>query len=133
MGWILAHSRGSALSLYYTVTAIVAGGLVGLFFLAFLCAKAGESAAIFGVVVSLVVMVWATLTGDHGSFVNLGRWNFPWHDYMIGAVGHVTLFVAGFAFSMIFPGPPLSDPGLTLWGWRKKQHAVSQAERPLLS
>ncbi len=32
----LAHTQGSALSLYYTITAIVAGGLAGLFLLAFL-------------------------------------------------------------------------------------------------
>jgi solute:Na+ symporter, SSS family len=37
----LSTTQGSALALYYTATAIVAGGLAGLFLLAFLCRRAG--------------------------------------------------------------------------------------------
>ena len=122
-GWGLAHSHGSALSLYYTVTAIVAGGLAGLFLLAFLCARAGSAAAQAGVIACLAVTTWATLTADGGKIVDWGRWNFPWHDYMIGAVGHVVLFAVGLLFSVLVPGPELSDPGLTLWGWLRKKTA----------
>ena len=34
--------------------------------------------------------------------LDLGRFNFPWHDYMIGAIGNVVLFVVGYAASRIF-------------------------------
>ena len=45
---------------------------------------------------------WATLTLGAKPLVNLGRFNFPWHDYMIGAVGNVVLFVVGYAASLLF-------------------------------
>src|SRR5580704_3462212 len=58
----LSHSQGTALSLYYTITAIVAGGLAGLFLLAFLFARATRKGAIAGIVANLIFTVWAILT-----------------------------------------------------------------------
>jgi SSS family solute:Na+ symporter len=120
-GWLLDHSHGSALSLYYTVSAIVAGGLAGLFLLAFLWARAGRVAAQVAVVASLAATAWATLTADGGKMVDLGNWNFPWHPYMIGALSNIVLLAVGFLCSLIFPGPMLSDQNLTLWGWLRKK------------
>jgi SSS family solute:Na+ symporter len=114
----LAHSHGSALSLYYTITAIVAGGLAGLFLLAFLVQRATREGAIVGVLANLVFTMWATLSKD-GKLVDLGRFNFTWHDYMIGAIGHVVLFFFGFLFSYLLPGTPLAQD-LTLKGWRQR-------------
>jgi SSS family solute:Na+ symporter len=119
----LAHSHGSALSLYYTITAIVAGGLAGLFLLAFLVRRATRQGAITGIVASLIFTIWATLTKD-GKLVDLGRFNFTWHDYMIGAIGHVILFVFGIFFSYLLPGTPLA-PSLTLQGWRRRKEALA--------
>jgi SSS family solute:Na+ symporter len=116
MGWGIAHSHGSVLSLYFTVTAIFAGGLAGLFLLAFLCARAGRAAAQAGVIASLTITTWATLTAGGGR-VDWGRWNFPWHDYMIGAIGHIALFAVGLMYSVIAPTPEPADPRLTLRGW----------------
>ncbi len=128
----LASSRGSALSLYYTVTAIVAGGLAGLFLLAFLVPRATRAGAVTGIVASLVVTVWATAT-QGGKMVDLGRWNFPWHDYMIGAVGHVVLLVVGIAASYAFPGKPLASE-LTWQGWqRRKRAGMIQPEPQVVS
>jgi SSS family solute:Na+ symporter len=112
----LAHSHGGALSLYYTITAIVAGGLAGLFLLAFLVQRATREGAIAGILADLIFTMWATLSKD-GKLVDLGRFNFTWHDYMIGAIGHVVLFLFGFLFSYLLPGTPLAQD-LTLKGWR---------------
>ena len=112
----LAHTQGGALSLYYTITAIVAGGLAGLFLLAFLFRRATRRGAIAGIVANLIFTLWATLT-EGGKLLNLGHFNFSWHDYMIGAVGHVVLLVTGIVFSLILPDTSPSDPQLTLWGW----------------
>jgi SSS family solute:Na+ symporter len=112
----LAHSHGGALSLYYTITAIVAGGLAGLFLLAFLVQRATREGAIAGILANLIFTMWATLSKD-GKLVDLGRFNFTWHDYMIGAIGHVVLFLFGFLFSYLLPGTPLAQD-LTLIGWR---------------
>lgn len=113
----LAHSQGSALALYYTVTAIVAGGLAGLFLLAFLFPRATPAAAMGGIVASLAFTAYATLTLG-GKSLDLGRWNFPWHDYMIGAVGHVVLLAVGAAIALARPATVASE--LTWAGWRAR-------------
>jgi solute:Na+ symporter, SSS family len=115
----LAHTQGSALSLYYTITAVVAGGLAGLFLLAFLMPRATREGAVTGLIVSLIFTAWATFT-EGGKVFDLGRWNFPWHDYMIGAIGHVILLIIGAAASLLLPGSPLARD-LTWQGWRRQQ------------
>ncbi|MFZ0760424.1 MAG: sodium:solute symporter, partial [Candidatus Sulfotelmatobacter sp.] len=85
----LGHTQGTALALWYTISAIVAGGLAGLFLLGFLSTRANRHGAYLGIAASLLFTAWATLTLDGGRIVNLGKYNFPLHDFMIGAVGHV--------------------------------------------
>ena len=121
----LAHSQGSALSLYYTITAVVAGGLAGLFLLAFLMPRATKTGAITGIVFSLIFTTWGTLTLG-GKTLNLGRWNFPWHDYMIGAIGHVVLLITGIAASLLLPGIAQATD-LTWHGWQRTRHARAAA------
>ena len=124
----LAHSQGSALSLYYTITAIVAGGLAGLFLLAFLMPRATRTGAIAGVIANLLFTGYATLT-QGGKIVDLGRWNWPWHDYMIGALGHLVLLAVGVAASLLLPGAPIASH-LTWHGWRAKTAAGAVPTQP---
>jgi SSS family solute:Na+ symporter len=121
----LSHSGGSALSLYYTITAIVAGGLAGLFLLAFLVRRATKAGAIAGILANLIFTFWATLT--HDKTLDLGRFNFTWHDYMIGAIGHLVLLLVGVLFSYVLPGTPLA-PSLTLQGWRSRKGSLVVSE-----
>ena len=58
----LAHSRETALALWYTVSAIVAGGLAGLFLLAFLSDRANRYGCYIGMAASLAFTLWAVLT-----------------------------------------------------------------------
>jgi solute:Na+ symporter, SSS family len=123
----LAHIGGPALSLYYTVTAIAAGGLAGLFLLAFLSVRASARGAQIGIVISLLVTTWATLTANRGQVLDLGQWNFPWHDYLTGVVGHLALLISGYFFSLVYPAAEPIDPTLTLQGWRASMKLVSVA------
>jgi SSS family solute:Na+ symporter len=111
----LVGSQGSALALYYTVTAIVAGGLAGLFLLAFLVRRAGRRAALLGIGSNLIFTAWATLTMNGGKTVDLGAWNYSWSEYTIGAVGNVLLFAVGYVASLGLPAVGTSGP--TLWDW----------------
>jgi SSS family solute:Na+ symporter len=115
----LAHSQGEALSLYYTISAVVAGGLGGLFLLAFLVRGATRNGALAGIVVSLGFTVWATLSqgGKGGQF---GRWHYSYHEFLIGAIGNTLLPLVGVAMSRLLPGVP-EAPALTLWGWRANE------------
>jgi SSS family solute:Na+ symporter len=115
----LAHTQGTALSLWYTISAIVAGGLAGLFLLGFLTTRANPQGAYLGIVASLIFTAWATLTLNGGSIVNLGKYNFPLHDFMIGAVGHIVLLVVGYLASFLFHAPENIE-GLTLRGWLRR-------------
>jgi SSS family solute:Na+ symporter len=128
----LGHTQGTALSLWYTISAIVAGGLAGLFLLGFLSTRANRQGAYLGIVASLMFTTWATLTLNGGSIVNLGKYNFPLHDYMIGALGHFVLLVVGYLTSFLFHGASGNIEELTLWGWlRRSPSAASLAPIPL--
>jgi SSS family solute:Na+ symporter len=111
----LSTSQGSALSLYYLATSIVAGGLAGLFLLAFLIPRAGRAVALIGIAVNLVFTTWATLTMNGGHIWNLHRWNYPWHELTIGAVGNSLMFIVGCVASFVVPADGVSGP--TLWDW----------------
>lgn len=98
---VLAHTQGSALSMWFAVSAIASGGLCGLFLLAFLSQRANRQGAWAGIAASAVCTVWAVLTKGAHPIVNLGAWNFPWDDLMIGAVGHAVLLAVGYAGSLL--------------------------------
>jgi solute:Na+ symporter, SSS family len=110
----LATTKGAALVLYYTVTAIVAGGLAGLFMLAFLVVRAGRSAAVAAIVLNLCFTAWATLTMNGGQTLNLHNWNYGWHEYTIGAIGNIVLFAAGLIASLFLPAKTDESPRQTL-------------------
>jgi solute:Na+ symporter, SSS family len=131
----LSNTRGSALAAYYTATSIIAGGLAGLFLLAFLSQRAGRGAAIVGIVANLVFTAYATVTHDGGQILNLHRYNYPWSEYTIGVFGNLLLLGFGLLYTAAFParsGPPSTA---TLWGWladRKRTglHAIQLGETP---
>lgn len=116
----LAHTNGTALSMWYTVSAIAAGGLAGLFLLAFLVPRAGAGAAYIGIAASLAFTAYATLTVDGGKLCNLGRFNFPLHNYMIGVIGHVILVTAGCTASLFLPNRDQRSRQLTWRASRRK-------------
>jgi SSS family solute:Na+ symporter len=120
----IAHSHGSALALYYSITAIVAGGLAGLFILAFLFPHATRAGALAGIAANLVFTIWATLTLG-GKTLNLGRFNFPWHDYMIGAIGHLVLLTIGILVSSLTSKDSRPASELTLWGWLRTRRTLT--------
>jgi solute:Na+ symporter, SSS family len=115
----LTRTQGTALSLWYTVSAIAAGGLAGLFLLGFLSIRANRVGAYFGIAASLTFTAWAGLTLNGGSIVNLGKYNFPLHDFMIGAIGHMVLLIVGYMVSLLFHSPQDKVAQLTFWGWMR--------------
>jgi SSS family solute:Na+ symporter len=117
---ILAHTKGSALSMWFSVSAIMSGGLAGLFLLAFLSRRANRKGVYAGIVACWVFTIWATLTMGEKRWVDLGPYNFPWHDYLVGAIGHVILLTAGYFASLLLPDGSTADERIrnaTLWRW----------------
>jgi len=124
---LLSHTHGSALSLYYLATAIVAGGLAGLFLLAFLVRRAGRTAALVAIAANLIFTAWATLTMNGGKTWNLGDANYPWHEFTIGAVGNTLMFVVGYAVSLVVPAEHAA--GATLWDWLSNNREQKREEK----
>ncbi|WP_321472948.1 sodium:solute symporter [uncultured Paludibaculum sp.] len=113
---ILVQTKGSALSMWFAVSAIASGGLAGLFFLAFLSRRATRNSAWVGIACSSVFTVWAVLTKGASPLVNLAPWNYPGDDLTIGAAGNIILFVTGLAASLLARPTEAGDKG-TVWHW----------------
>jgi SSS family solute:Na+ symporter len=107
---VLSHTQTGALSLWFSASAIVSGGLAGLFMLAFLSPNANRAGVYTGIAACVAFTGWATLTLGDKRLLDLGRFNFPWHDYMIGAIGNVVLFVVGYIASRMLPRGAPSKP-----------------------
>ena len=136
---VLSHTQTGALSLWFSASAIVSGGLAGLFLLAFLSPRANRQGVYAGIAACFAFTAWATLTLGEKRIVDLGRFNFPWHDYMIGAIGNVVLLAVGFAASLR-PRPARQGPGAAgdvrfrpaaiLERWSSKKHSCAKSARP---
>ena len=98
---VLAHSKGGALSMWFSISAIASGGLAGLFLLAYFSTRATRQGVYVGIVASVLFTTWATLTlkGDN-RVLDLGAFNYPWHDLTIGAVAHMVLLSVGYVASL---------------------------------
>jgi SSS family solute:Na+ symporter len=116
----LAHAKGNALSMWFAVSAIVSGGLAGLFLLAFLSSRANPRGAYVGIAASLLCTVWAVLTNR--KLVDLGPLNYRGDDLTIGALGHVVLWGVGYGASLLFSGGAEGEAGrsMTLWAWLRR-------------
>jgi len=124
---ILVQTRGSALSMWFAVSAIASGGLAGLFFLAFLTGRATRAAAWTGIASSTVFTVWAVLTRGAKPLVDLGGLNYPWDDLTIGAMGNIILFGAGLAATAVAPAAVPVEKG-TLRHWLASRRAAAEAK-----
>lgn len=125
IGAFIARKGESALTLYYAATAIVSGGLAGMFLLAFFTRRANRQGLWVGIIAALIFTAWATLTGGKFKLVNLG-WNYEWPDVMIGVVGHIIVVVVGYGASWLFPSNTLVKSEWTFWGWLEKRKTLSE-------
>ena len=128
-GLLLVHSRGAVLALYYAVTSIVAGGLAGIFLLAFLSGRTTARAVQTAIFANLGFTIWATLTGGNHPWFHLGRLGFSWHAYMIGVVGQVLVVVVGLAMSLVVKQPEQTTavPAMTVWRWMRYERKGATA------
>lgn len=117
---LLATTAGGALGLYFSVTSIVAGGVFGVFFLAFMTTRANVGGIWVGIVACLLFTAYATLTAGKTKMIDLGAWNYGWHDVMIATVGHIVVVVVGYFASFLFKSAP-ADRSMTFWGWMEQR------------
>jgi solute:Na+ symporter, SSS family len=122
---VLAHSKGSALSLWFSASAVASGGLAGLFLLAFFSKRANRQGVYIGILATIVFTAWATLTNGAHRVIDFGACNYPWNDLTIGAVGHLVLVVTGYLGSLPFPAERTAGQEMTFWKWLRVRKSVS--------
>ena len=118
---LIAWKSERVLGLYFTMSSIVAGGLAGLFLLAFLSVRANRQGATWGIAACLAFTTYATITSGASRTLDLGRLNFPWSTLTVGAIGHVVLLAVGYCASWAYPAPAAGDRTLTLWDWLERR------------
>lgn len=128
---VIAAAGERALSLYFTVSSILTGGIAGLFLLAFLSPRANRGGAWVGIICCVVFTAWATLTSGKERLWDLGRFNFPLPGIMIGVIGHVLLLVSGYLGSYLFAPPPEECRRMTLWGWLERRKVGHRDTSPV--
>jgi SSS family solute:Na+ symporter len=121
---LLTTSASNALSLYFTVTSIVAAGVFGVFFLAFMSTRANAAGVWCGIVASLLFTAYATLTSGKAKLLDLGAWNYKWHDVMIATLAHLVVIVVGYLASFLFRSSNPVDRSMTYWGWLERRRAT---------
>ncbi|GAJ06727.1 unnamed protein product, partial [marine sediment metagenome] len=52
--------------------------------------------------------------------LDLGKFNFTHHKYMLGVYSHLILFGVGYLASFLFPSAE-PDENLTIYGWLEKR------------
>jgi SSS family solute:Na+ symporter len=82
----------SVLDAWWTLSGIFAGGMLGLFLLGLISKKAQRPAAVTGVVVGILVILWMTLSPYLPATSILRS---PFHSNMIIVIGTLTIFLVG--------------------------------------
>ena len=123
---VIALAGERALSLYFTVSSILTGGIAGLFILAFLSTRANKGGVWIGIAACVLVTAWGTFTSGKEPIWNLGACNFKLPGIMIGVIGHVVLLVVGYVASFFFPASTPEHKEMTLWGWLAQRKSLAQ-------
>ena len=90
----------SILDVWWKISGVFAGGMLGLFLLGFISRRANNPGAVTGATVGLLVILWLTfstgLTGD------LAWLRSPFHAHMTSVIGTLSIFLIGLGASQVF-------------------------------
>lgn len=106
------------LDIWWKLSGIFSGGMLGLFLLGMISKRAGSPAAVIGLVIGTVVILWMTLSGIHATlqdktdspfefmrsfFEPIGPFTTSLHGYLTIVLGTVTIVVVGILCGSLFP------------------------------
>ena len=121
------------LGVVFTIYAIFSGGIVGIFLLGILSARANRQGVNIGIIACIVFTSYAFLTStpvgvkEKKLLLDLGPYNFKHHKLMLGVYSHLVVIGVGYVASLFFPKPVL-DRNLLYSGLKssKDQLATSR-------
>lgn len=98
------------------LTAVTAGGLLGLFMLGFFTTRADGRAVMAGIVLTLVFSLYRGFSGFEW-FPETIRW--PYLDrvdsYYTGILGHLLMFFVGYVLALVIPSRDRDLTNLSVW------------------
>ena len=118
--------NASVLATVFELYAIFAGGLVGLFALAYLTRRANWQGALIGIGVTVLFCAWGFLTSKSKAFgviLDLNKLtgsrylNFAQDNYMMQVYPHFVMFGVGYLASLLFPRPVVDVDRFTIYGY----------------
>jgi SSS family solute:Na+ symporter len=122
MLYVNAGDEG-VLGIVFTLYAIFSGGIVGIFLLGLLSARANNQGITIAIIVCIFFTAYAILTSTTLRYsdgerliLDMGAFNFTHHKLMLGVYSHVVVIVVGYLASLFFPKPIL-DKRLLYSGW----------------
>jgi len=115
------------LGIVFGLYSIFSGGIAGLFLLGLLSKRANKEGLYIGLVACVLFTAYAvlsssafTISGEKKLLLDLGRFNFPHHKYMLGVYSHLIVLIVGYLTSFFFPGKEV-DESLTIYAWLKER------------
>lgn len=132
--YLKAGSEG-VLGIVFTLYAIFSGGIVGIFLLGLLSARANRQGVNIGIITCIIFTAYAFLTstpiglGENPPLLlDMGAYNFTHNKLMLGVYSHLIVIGVGYVASLFFPKPVI-DKNLLYSGWlegrRNERNAVS--------
>ncbi|MEI6949545.1 sodium:solute symporter [Paraflavisolibacter sp. H34] len=131
--YVYTGSEG-VLGIIFKLYAIFSGGIVGIFLLGLFSARANRQGLTYGIIACVLFTGYALLTstkfglGDHQRLLlDMGKYNFTHHTYMLGVYSHFVVIGVGYVASLFYPKPVL-DRNLLFSGWRaqRKEERLAQ-------
>ena len=118
MALLLVKLTESALDIWWTLSGIFGGGMCGLFLLGMISRRAKNPAAVTGVVLGVLVILWMSLPklidyllaqppGSEAQKMGVwlqqqaAGWLSPFHAFMVPVVGTLTILLVGLLVSRV--------------------------------
>jgi len=108
----------SIVDAFFLFSAVVAGGMMGMFFLGLFTKRASRKGLYIGLAVGVTFIAWAVLTNPKQMAPSTLPWlpKFGIHIYWVGLLGNIVVFIAGYLASLIFSPGYSAEDGLTIYG-----------------
>ena len=111
------------LGVVFELYAIFSAGIVGIFLLGLFSSRANRQGLNIGIGVCIAFTAYAILTTtkiNDSIILDLGKYNFPHHKYMLGVYSHIIVLVVGY-FASLFFKTERAIKELTIYGYFSKK------------
>ncbi len=111
------------LGVVFELYAIFSAGIVGIFLLGLFSSRANRKGLNVGIGVCIAFTAYAILTTtkiNDAIILDMGKFNFPHHKYMLGVYSHLIVLVVGYVASLFFKSERASEE-LTIYGYYHKK------------